>query len=45
MADVRKLKNYIDGEWVESKTDKYEDVINPATGKCCAKCRYRHAQN
>ncbi|EAH3440502.1 CoA-acylating methylmalonate-semialdehyde dehydrogenase [Listeria monocytogenes] len=33
MADVRKLKNYIDGEWVESKTDKYEDVINPATGK------------
>ncbi|EPJ2702249.1 methylmalonate-semialdehyde dehydrogenase [Listeria monocytogenes] len=33
MADVRKLKNYIDGEWVESKTDKYEDVINPATGE------------
>ncbi|MEB2452519.1 CoA-acylating methylmalonate-semialdehyde dehydrogenase, partial [Listeria monocytogenes] len=33
MADVRKLKNYIDGEWVESKADKYEDVINPATGE------------
>ncbi|NVS33684.1 CoA-acylating methylmalonate-semialdehyde dehydrogenase, partial [Listeria monocytogenes] len=33
MTDVRKLKNYIDGEWVESKTDKYEDVINPATGE------------
>ncbi|EME5461287.1 CoA-acylating methylmalonate-semialdehyde dehydrogenase [Listeria monocytogenes] len=33
MADVRKLKNYINGEWVESKTDKYEDVINPATGE------------
>ncbi|ECJ9748214.1 methylmalonate-semialdehyde dehydrogenase [Listeria monocytogenes] len=33
MADVRKLKNYIDGEWVESKTDKYEDVINPAMGE------------
>ncbi|ECB9647546.1 CoA-acylating methylmalonate-semialdehyde dehydrogenase [Listeria monocytogenes] len=33
MADVRKLKNYIDGEWFESKTDKYEDVINPATGE------------
>ncbi|EAG4184409.1 CoA-acylating methylmalonate-semialdehyde dehydrogenase [Listeria monocytogenes] len=33
MADVRKLKNYIDGEWVESETDKYEDVINPATGE------------
>ncbi|EOT0344437.1 methylmalonate-semialdehyde dehydrogenase [Listeria monocytogenes] len=33
MADVRKLKNYINVEWVESKTDKYEDVINPATGE------------
>ncbi|AVV05787.1 CoA-acylating methylmalonate-semialdehyde dehydrogenase [Listeria monocytogenes] len=33
MAGVRKLKNYINGEWVESKTDKYEDVINPATGE------------
>ncbi|EIY8213508.1 CoA-acylating methylmalonate-semialdehyde dehydrogenase [Listeria monocytogenes] len=33
MADVRKLKNHINGEWVESKTDKYEDVINPATGE------------
>ncbi|EHY7215058.1 CoA-acylating methylmalonate-semialdehyde dehydrogenase [Listeria monocytogenes] len=33
MADVRKLKNYINGEWVESKTDKYEDVINSATGE------------
>ncbi|EPF7610486.1 methylmalonate-semialdehyde dehydrogenase [Listeria monocytogenes] len=33
MADVRKLKNYINGEWVESKTDNYEDVINPATGE------------
>lgn len=33
MADVRKLKNYINGEWVESKADKYEDVINPATGE------------
>ncbi|KAA6449923.1 methylmalonate-semialdehyde dehydrogenase [Bacillus atrophaeus] len=31
MAEMRKLKNYINGEWVESKTDKYEDVVNPAT--------------
>ena len=31
MAEVRKLKNYINGEWVESKTDQYEDVVNPAT--------------
>ncbi|MCY8489217.1 methylmalonate-semialdehyde dehydrogenase [Bacillus atrophaeus] len=31
MAEIRKLKNYINGEWIESKTDKYEDVVNPAT--------------
>lgn len=31
MAEIRKLRNYINGEWVESKTDKYEDVVNPAT--------------
>ncbi|MCG8396149.1 methylmalonate-semialdehyde dehydrogenase [Bacillus atrophaeus] len=31
MAEMRKLKNYINGEWIESKTDKYEDVVNPAT--------------
>ncbi|CAI8843868.1 methylmalonate-semialdehyde dehydrogenase [Bacillus velezensis] len=31
MAEIRKLKNYINGEWVESKTDQYEDVANPAT--------------
>ncbi|MDL5024663.1 methylmalonate-semialdehyde dehydrogenase [Bacillus velezensis] len=31
MAEIRKMKNYINGEWVESKTDQYEDVVNPAT--------------
>ncbi|QQD81959.1 CoA-acylating methylmalonate-semialdehyde dehydrogenase [Bacillus siamensis] len=31
MAEIRKLKNYINGEWVQSKTDQYEDVVNPAT--------------
>ncbi|NPC94676.1 CoA-acylating methylmalonate-semialdehyde dehydrogenase [Bacillus sp. WMMC1349] len=31
MTKVRKLKNYINGEWLESKTDHYEDVVNPAT--------------
>jgi len=36
MAEVRKLKNYINGEWVESKTTKYEDVYNPATGEVIA---------
>nr|WP_263326475.1 CoA-acylating methylmalonate-semialdehyde dehydrogenase [Neobacillus sp. Marseille-Q6967] len=27
------LKNFINGEWVESKTEKYEKVPNPATGE------------
>ncbi|MFK8884234.1 methylmalonate-semialdehyde dehydrogenase [Bacillus velezensis] len=31
MAEIRKLKNYINGEWIESKTDQYEYVVNPAT--------------
>lgn len=31
------LKNYINGRWVESKTKKYRDVINPATGEILAK--------
>jgi len=31
MAD--KLKNYIDGQWVESAGTRYLDVINPATGE------------
>ncbi|OWR30363.1 methylmalonate-semialdehyde dehydrogenase (CoA acylating) [Saccharibacillus sp. O23] len=30
-ATTRKLKNYIGGKWVESKTTRYEDVYNPAT--------------
>ena len=32
----KKLKNFINGEWVESKTDKYEDVYNPATKEVLA---------
>lgn len=31
LTKVRKIKNYINGEWIESKTTKYEDVYNPAT--------------
>lgn len=30
MTDVRKLKNYINGEWVESSTTEFETVVNPA---------------
>ncbi len=32
---VLKVKNYINGEWVESKGDVH-DVVNPATGKTIA---------
>jgi malonate-semialdehyde dehydrogenase (acetylating)/methylmalonate-semialdehyde dehydrogenase len=34
---VETLKNYIGGEWVESKGDKILDVINPATLELLAK--------
>ncbi|MFC1611519.1 aldehyde dehydrogenase family protein, partial [Myxococcota bacterium] len=28
-----RVKNYIDGEWVESKSARTQEVVNPATGK------------
>lgn len=31
------LSNYINGQWVKSTTNKYEDVPNPATGELLAK--------
>ncbi|NGP46094.1 CoA-acylating methylmalonate-semialdehyde dehydrogenase [Bacillaceae bacterium SIJ1] len=37
MAEVRNLKNFIDGEWVDSKTTQYEDVYNPATKEIIAR--------
>jgi malonate-semialdehyde dehydrogenase (acetylating)/methylmalonate-semialdehyde dehydrogenase len=33
-----KLKNLIDGEWVDAKTEKYTPVINPATQEILAEC-------
>jgi malonate-semialdehyde dehydrogenase (acetylating)/methylmalonate-semialdehyde dehydrogenase len=36
LTQVRKLKNYINGEWVESKTTQYEEVFNPATKEVIA---------
>lgn len=33
---VTKLKNYINGEWVESTASEYLDVINPATSEVLA---------
>ncbi|WP_088809903.1 MULTISPECIES: CoA-acylating methylmalonate-semialdehyde dehydrogenase [Listeria] len=33
MTEVRKMKNFIGGKWIESSTDNFENVINPATGE------------
>ncbi|WP_343209897.1 CoA-acylating methylmalonate-semialdehyde dehydrogenase [Anaerolentibacter hominis] len=38
MAEPRILKNYINGEWVESKATQFEDVINPATKEVICRC-------
>ncbi|UCH03235.1 MAG: CoA-acylating methylmalonate-semialdehyde dehydrogenase [Candidatus Bathyarchaeota archaeon] len=37
MKEVLTLKNYINGEWVEAKTDEIRDVVNPATMKIIAR--------
>jgi malonate-semialdehyde dehydrogenase (acetylating)/methylmalonate-semialdehyde dehydrogenase len=34
---VEKLKNYIDGEWIESRSDEILDVVNPATQNVISK--------
>ncbi|GIN98571.1 methylmalonate semialdehyde dehydrogenase [acylating] 2 [Siminovitchia terrae] len=34
---TKTLANFINGQWVKSKTDKYEDVPNPATGEILAR--------
>ncbi|MFX1578175.1 MAG: CoA-acylating methylmalonate-semialdehyde dehydrogenase [Promethearchaeota archaeon] len=37
MTDVPILKNYINGEWVESNSTDIREVLNPATGGVIAK--------
>ncbi|MGI6005205.1 MAG: CoA-acylating methylmalonate-semialdehyde dehydrogenase [Christensenellales bacterium] len=37
MADIKKLRPFINGQFVESKTDKYTDAYNPSTGEVIAK--------
>lgn len=34
--EVKKLKNYINGEWIESTSKQTEIVVNPATGEAIA---------
>ncbi|OXS78753.1 CoA-acylating methylmalonate-semialdehyde dehydrogenase [Domibacillus enclensis] len=33
MTNIEKLKNYINGEWVDSVSGGFEMVVNPATGE------------
>lgn len=37
MGEVKKLKYLVNGEFKESKTEKYTDAINPSTGEVIAK--------
>jgi len=37
IKEVEELKNYINGEWVESKSDEILDIVNPATQKVISK--------
>ena len=36
IKEVLQLQNYINGEWVKSKSDQVIDVINPATQQLLA---------
>ena len=33
LKEIVKVKNYIDGEWMESKSSEQRDIVNPATLK------------
>ena len=37
IKEVLELENYIDGEWVKSKSKEVLDVVNPATQKVLAR--------
>ena len=37
MSEIAKLRPYINGQYVESKTEKYTDAYNPSTGDVTAK--------
>ena len=36
MAQIKKLKYFVDGEWHTSSSEKYMDVYNPSTGEVIA---------
>src|SRR5579883_361037 len=42
-ATVRRLQNYVNGEWVDSVTEEWGYVTNPATGQRLAQVPYSTA--
>ncbi len=38
MMEAKRLKNFINGQWVESKTNRWLEVRNPATDEVIALC-------
>lgn len=36
MTEARRLRNYVNGAWKESRTERYESVVNPATKEIIA---------
>ena len=36
MSEIKRLKYFVDGQWLESKTEKYMPVYNPSTGEVIA---------
>ena len=45
IKEVRNLRNYINGEWIESKSNVIVDVVNPATMKVIAKVPRSNAED
>lgn len=37
MSEIKKLSYYVNGQFKESKTEKYQDAYNPSTGEIIAK--------
>ncbi len=42
---MEKVKNYINGEWVDSNTTEYGDIWNPATGEKIGQVPYSTAED
>ena len=36
MSEIKRLKYFVDGKWLDSKTTKYMDCYNPSTGEVIA---------